>query len=180
MMNKELYSFSFFLMLYRSLKLNEPNEHVYVCVWPAYLFCSSNLARSSSSSGLRFSESAGETAGAESAASWELESGLSTGLPTESGSASGTAGEPRFSSWTDPVTPPSFSGLLLGLDMTTKPKCWVQVKGQSVSVDHGVTQLGLYTEADSYLWNRGLQRKIAPVKKLKRQFILYWISTKVA
>lgn len=170
---------------YLSLKLNKPNVHVSVCVWPAYLFCSSNLARSSSSSGLRFSESAGETAGAERAASWELESGLSTGLPTESGSASGPTGEPRFSSWTDPVTRPSFSGLLLWLDMTTKSKCWVQVKGQAVSVDDGATQLGLYTadpetEADNYVWKRGFRGKIVPVKERKRQCILYWISTKVS
>ncbi len=87
-----------------------------------YLFCSSSLARSSSSSGLRFSESAGEAVGAESAASWELESGVSTGLPAKGGSVSSPGGELRSSSWTEPAIPPSLSGLLLGLDMTEEPR----------------------------------------------------------
>ena len=67
-----------------------------------HLFCSSSLASSSSSSGLRLSESAGEPAGADSAASWEEESGLSRGLPVE-------GGEGR-----------SLSGLPLGVDMVAE------------------------------------------------------------
>lgn len=64
----------------------------------SHLFCSSSLASSSSSSGLKFSESAGETAGADNAASWEEESGLSTGLPVDKGSGSMPGGEKGHSS----------------------------------------------------------------------------------
>lgn len=79
-----------------------------------HLFCSSSLASSSSSSGLRFSESAGDAAGAESNVSWEDESGLSTGLPVDEGSASMPGGDEGQSSW---AMEPSLSGLLLGMDM---------------------------------------------------------------
>lgn len=54
----------------------------------SYLFCSSNLAKSSNSSGLKFSESeVGEHAGmelTEESASWEEESGLTAGLAISS------------------------------------------------------------------------------------------------
>lgn len=82
-----------------------------------HLFCSSSLASSSSSSGLRFSESAGETAGADSAASWEDESGLSTGLPVDGGSGSMPGGEDGHSSWGRAPPEPSLSGLLQSIDM---------------------------------------------------------------
>ena len=68
------------------------------------------MASSSSSSGLRLSESAGDTAGADSAASWEEESGLSRGLPVEGGSGSRPAGEEGR----------SLSGLPLGVDMVAE------------------------------------------------------------
>lgn len=64
----------------------------------SHLFCSSSLASSSSSSGLKFSESAGEAAGADNTASWEDESGLSTGLPVDEGSGSMPGGEEGHSS----------------------------------------------------------------------------------
>lgn len=81
------------------------------------LFCSSSLASSSSSSGLRFSESAGDSAGPDSAASWEEESGLSTGLPVDKGSWSMPEGEEGHSSWGRTPAEPSLSGLQLGMDM---------------------------------------------------------------
>lgn len=89
------------------------------------LFCSSSLASSSSSSGLRFSESAGEAAGADSTASWEDESGLSTGLPVDGGSGSMPVGE-EHSSWGRAPLEPSLSGLLLGIDMVVTMEWWVK------------------------------------------------------
>lgn len=82
-----------------------------------HLFCSSSFASSSSSSGLRFSESAGDKAGAESAASWEEESGLSTGLPVDKGSWSMPGGEDGHSNWGRTPAEASLSGLQLGRDM---------------------------------------------------------------
>lgn len=82
-----------------------------------HLFCSSSFASSSSSSGLRFSESAGDKAGAESAASWEEESGLSTGLPVDKGSWSMPGGEDGHSNWGRTPAEVSLSGLQLGRDM---------------------------------------------------------------
>lgn len=81
------------------------------------LFCSSSLASSSSSSGLKFSESAGDSAGADSAASWEEESGLRTGLPVDRGSWSMPEGEEGHSNWGRRPAEPSLSGLQLGMDM---------------------------------------------------------------
>lgn len=90
-----------------------PDEDSY---W-SHLFCSSSLASSSSSSGLRFSESAGEAAGADSSVSWEDESGLSTGLPVDEGSGSMPGGEEGHSSSGGAPLEPSLSGLPLGRDM---------------------------------------------------------------
>lgn len=82
-----------------------------------HLFCSSNFASSSSSSGLKFSESAGDSAGADRAASWEEESGLSTGLPVDRGSWSMPDGEEGHSKWGSAPAEASLSGLQLGMDM---------------------------------------------------------------
>lgn len=70
------------------------------------------MASSSSSSGLKFSESAGDAAGAD-------ESGLSTGLPVDGGSGSMPEGEGHSSRSAAPLEP-TLSGLPLGTDMALK------------------------------------------------------------
>ena len=115
-----------------------------------HLFCSSSLASSSSSSGLRLSESAGDTAGADSAASWEEESGLSRGLPVEGGSGSRPAGEEGR----------SLSGLPLGVDMVAEGAEPVEELGAAVGGSLLAGELASQSTGsrELYTWKRREER----------------------
>lgn len=127
-----------YYITYAALICNNHLQQLKTIIGRSHLFCSSSLASSSSSSGLRFSESAGETAGADSTASWEEESGLSTGLPVDSGSGSMPGGEEGHSSWGTEPQDSSRSGLLLAIDIVPTMEggdrwSWVGAVGRSSS-----------------------------------------------